>query len=102
MSPGRHCPFGRDDFAKGPGLKIHICTSMSVTILACPYGQRFRVEAFCSLETASGVLQYVSPWSTSTLPMRLAVSIAFLRRAGLKVPIAMIAPFIAYRAQFGE
>lgn len=34
--------------------------------------------------------------------MRLAASIAFLRSAGLKTPIEISAPFIAYRAQFGE
>src|SRR5712664_981848 len=66
------------------------------------YGHRFRCEAFSMYETASGVLQFVSPWSTSTLPMRLAASIAFWRSAGLKIPIGMSAPFIAYRAQFGE
>jgi hypothetical protein len=34
--------------------------------------RRFRVDAFSMSDTASGVLQLVSPWSTSTVPMRLA------------------------------
>src|ERR1043166_8369953 len=46
--------------------------------------------------TASGVLQLVSPWSTLTLPMRFAASIALFRHEGLKTPIEMSAPFIAH------
>ena len=57
--------------------------------------QRFRFDAFMILLAGSGVLQFVSPWSTSTLPMRPAASIAFLRSAGVWTPIEISATFIA-------
>ena len=57
--------------------------------------RRLCFTAFSMLGTASGVVQVVSPWSTSTLPMRLAAAMAFLCSDGLKTPIEMSAPFIA-------
>src|SRR5262245_38246028 len=49
--------------------------------------------------TASGVLQSVSPWSTSTGPMRFAAAVAALRNDALRPPIAISAMFIAYFSQ---
>lgn len=46
-------------------------------------GKYFRFDLLRRIATASGVLQYVSPWSTSTLPMRFAVAIARACNDGL-------------------
>ena len=48
---------------------------------------------------ASGVLQAVSPWSTSTLPIRLAAASAALRRPALRPPIVMTASCSSPRAR---
>jgi hypothetical protein len=46
-----------------------------------------RATAFSMYGTASGVLQLVSPWSTSTLPIRRAAEMAILRNFALRIPI---------------
>lgn len=47
------------------------------------YDYRPCFDALAMYVTASGVLQLVSPWSTSTLPMRFAAATAFRRSDGL-------------------
>ena len=51
--------------------------------------------AFAMYGTASGVLQLVWPWSTSTFPMRLAAATAFLRSFARLIPIEISALFMA-------
>src|SRR5262245_44636441 len=58
-------------------------------------------QVFSIYAAASGVLQAVSPWSTSTLPILFAAAVAALRRAALRHPIAMRAWFMASRSALG-
>ena len=51
---------------------------------------------------ASGVLQFVTPWSTVTRPMRAAISNAAYSKSALRVPMAMSALFMASLARFGR
>ena len=46
--------------------------------------------------SVSGVLQSVSPWSTMTLPIFLATSMAFFSNLSLSSPIVISAPFISF------
>ena len=60
------------------------CAAGEAKPLEVEYAQAFSIYA-----AASGVLHAVSPWSISTLPMRLAAAMADLRNPALRHPMAM-------------